>query len=133
MRILYNVIFQVFLFGSLVLFVYTIPDIGLCSFDYNHNLVDIAIVSSLFLILQFIVHSLDFIIRLYRRFFNNEKQLIHFKVFAFAIISGIVWILLLLAFEDNGQCDILIGPADTGISMALLVASIINYLKLKAR
>ncbi len=49
----------------------------------------------------------------------------------FVSADGNLWILLVSKYVSDGECNILTGPSDIGMTIALFVATAINYWKIK--
>ena len=91
----------------------------------------IGLLFGLFLLTQFFSYFFDsfrLIIRKIKKQKIENKELI---CYGLALLFGLIWTFIVIRLNGNGHCDILIGPADTGMTIALIVASVINFWKLK--
>ncbi len=140
-----NRIYKIFFWGSLLGTILTLPVLGLCQqhiygtgegrdfffFANKDYWQPIGLLFGLFLLTQFFAYFFDsfrLIIRKIKKQKIENKELICYGV---AFLFGLIWTFIVIRLNGNGHCDILIGPADTGMTIALIVASVINFWKLK--
>jgi hypothetical protein len=129
--------FKAFFYASMVIAILTIPVIGQCEcetnrFWANKDYLDAVLISGFTLLfLQFIIYSADFIKDIFKRLLNKRTNSIHLKIYGAAFISGLLWFFLLLKYISDGKCNLLMGPSDSGMTIALFIASAINYWKVK--
>ena len=140
-----NRIFKIFFWGNLVAATLTLPVLGLCQqhiygtgegrdfFFYatKDYWQPIGVLFGLFLVTQFFAYSVDIFRLIIRNIKTHKIENNELICFGVAFLSGLIWISIVIKLRWNGHCDILIGPADTGITIALIVASAINFWKLK--
>ena len=132
-----RILYQVRLTISIVLFLLLFAKIGQCeeeSYGWygNNNIEDLLLLSGLFLFIEFIIFIIDSIILLVKKFRKKEVNSSELKSLKRAVLIFIFWLFILIINSNNGSCDIIIGPADTGLCLAMLAITIINYWKLKS-
>jgi hypothetical protein len=129
--------FKVFFYASIVIAILTIPVIGQCEcetnrFWANKDYLGIVLFSGFtLLVMQFFIFSADFVKDIFKRLSNKPTDSTHLKIYFLAILIGFLWILLVLKYVSDGECNILTGPSDSGMAIALIVATAINYWKVK--
>ncbi len=133
-----KVIFMIFFFISITFAILTVPVIGQCEcaterFLGNEDyLYTVLFFGFSFLIIQFIIYLANFITDIFKLLFKKNTDIKHFKIHSYAVLSVIPWFFLVWAFYFDGECNILTAPADSGLTIALILASIINYRKFSA-
>ena len=129
--------FKIFFYASILIAILTIPVIGQCEcetnrFWANKDYLDIVLLSGFALLLiQFFVFFADFVKDIFKRLTNRPTDSIHFKIYFLSLLIGVLWILLVSKYVSDGECNILTGPSDSGMTIALFVATAINYWKVK--
>jgi hypothetical protein len=129
--------FKIFFYASIFIAILTIPVIGQCEcktnrFWANKDYLDVVLFSGFALLLiQFFVFSADFVKDIFKRLTNRPTDSIHLKIYFLSILIGFLWTMLVLKYISDGECNILTGPSDSGMTIALFVATAINYWKLK--
>ena len=129
--------FKTFFFSAILGFILTIPVIGQCQcltnrFYANKDyMITVLTIFFLILILQFFAYTFDFLRRIIKgvktKFLKNQEV----KCYLSALGFWILWLLVVLIYSVNGNCDMLIGPAESGLGIALLISIGVNFWKLK--
>ena len=96
-----------------------------------NNIIDLLINSGLFLLVEFVVFSIDNIVLLIKKVLKKKLNNLELYCLIGAFIMLCIWIFLRRHYSNNGSCDLIIGPGDTGLFLAMLVATIINIWKLR--
>ena len=129
-------VFKAFLYTSIFISILTIPVIGQCQFETNRfwankDYSDLVLRSGfLLLLVQFIIFSFDFFLDIFKRLSKRPTDSIHLIIYFLALLLGFLWILFVLIHYSDGECSILIGPSDSGLTIALIIAAAINYWKI---
>ena len=124
-------VFKAFLYTSIFISILTIPVIGLCVRTNKVSYLNIVLFSGfLLLAFQFIIFSIDFLKYILKRFSNKPTDSIHLIIYFFALFLGFLWLVLFLINIGSGGCNILFGPRDSGLTLALIIAAAINYWKI---
>ncbi len=87
--------------------------------------------SALFLMLHFVIYLLDGIVLLTKKTFKKNVNNSELKFLIIPILILVLWFLVSARYSRNGKCDWIIGPADTGLCLAMLFSVLINYWKLQ--
>lgn len=138
-------IYKIFFWGSLLSTILTLPVLGLCQqhiygtgegrdfffFANKDYWQPIGLLIGLFLLTQFLAYFFDSFRIIIRKIQNKKIENKELMCFGVAFLSGLIWTFIVIRLNGNGNCDILIGPADSGMTIALIVASGINFWKLK--
>jgi hypothetical protein len=124
-------VFKAFLYTSIFISILTIPVIGLCVRTNKVSYLNIVLFSGfLLLAFQFIIFSIDFLKYILKRFSNKPTDSIHLIIYFFALFLGFLWLVLFLINIGPGGCNILFGPRNSGLTIALIIAAAINYWKI---
>ena len=124
-------VFKAFLYTSIFISILTIPVIGLCVRTNKVSYLNIVLFSGfLLLAFQFIIFSIDFLKYILKRFSNKPTDSIHLIIYFFALFLGFLWLVLFLINIGSGGCNILFGPRNSGLTLALIIAAAINYWKI---
>ena len=102
---------------------------GLYSTEQVKNLL---ICAALFICISFIILIIDsiyLIIKDERIAKIVSKKELNFS--AGAVLLLIPWWIILVVYRDNGICDKIIGPGDTGLFLLMLITLGINFWKVK--
>ena len=131
-KILYSVLLAI---SSLFLLLLGLK-IGQCeSESYGwygpNNIIDLLINSGLFLLIEFVVFAIDNIVLLIKKILKKEVNNSELYCLIGAFIMFFIWILLNRHYSNNGSCDLIIGPGDTGLFLAMLVTTFINIWKIR--
>lgn len=98
----------------------------------ENNIEGLLSLSGLFILVEFVIFSIDNLIILIKKMIKREVNNSELFCLIGAIIMFILWILVVGKYSGNGTCDLIIGPADTGLFLAMLIISIINLWKVKS-
>ena len=124
-------VFKAFLYTSIFISILTIPVIGLCVRTNKVSYLNIVLFSGfLLLAFQFIIFSIDFLKYILKRFSNKPTDSIHLIIYFFALFLGFLWLVLFLINIESRGCNILFGPINSGLTIALIIAAAINYWKI---
>ena len=96
-----------------------------------NNIIDLLINSGLFLLVEFVVFAIDNIVLLIKKILKKELNNSELYCLIGAFIMFFIWVLLNRYYSNNGSCDLIIGPGDTGLFLAMLVTTIINIWKIR--
>ncbi|ESU22614.1 hypothetical protein FEDK69T_18700 [Flavobacterium enshiense DK69] len=99
--------------------------------DSDNNIEVLLLLTGLFLFIEFIIFSIDGLILLIKKNRKKEVNNSELQCLSGSVLMLIFWVLILKKYINNGTCDIIIGPADTGLFLAMLASTIINFWKLK--
>lgn len=130
-------LFRTFKNSSLVGVLLTLPVINQCEFFYEESEVYqvffylILAFSGVLLVLQFFVYSIDFLILIFRKLQGKQIEIMEIFCYTTIIIVGFIWRFIRLKISNDGKCDTFFWPLDTGLVLALIIATGINYWKLK--
>jgi hypothetical protein len=136
-------VFKLFFFWNFAGVLLSLPLLGFC---YQHiledgkghdfffhtekeywNLIGLLFMSALPVqVLIYLVDLLWIIVQALKKKVVNPRE---FGVFGAAVQLTFGWVFLLICFYSNGQYDLIIGPADTGLILALVIAGAISYWK----
>lgn len=89
------------------------------------------VISVFFLLIETVIYLFDALILLIRRIAKLELAKSEFVCFGKGILLFVFWVFLNICFSDNGRCDLIIGPADSGLCLAMAISILTNYWKLK--
>ena len=128
---------QCFLLVTSITTILLIRYIGWCDEEFYDNLyfdysgAYIAGVMFFNILLQAITHFI-LVISNVVSYIQTKKVHQKHKIFVFllSILFGFMWIVFMGIFNNNGHCDILWGPADSGLVFTGIVSTITNYLYL---
>ena len=124
-------VFKAFLYTSIFISILTIPVIGQCVRTNKVSYLNIVLLSGfLLLAFQFIIFSIDFLKYILKRFSNKPTDSIHLIIYFFALFLGFLWLVLFFIKIGSGGCNILFGPINSGLTIALIIAAAINYWKI---
>jgi len=79
--------------------------------------------------LQFLVYSTGFVINITRWIMYRTFDVYGALLYLFAWVLGILWIQFYCQYASNGQYDWIMGPGDSGVVIALIGATLVNFLK----
>ena len=123
-------VFKAFLYTSIFISILTIPIIGECVRTKKPYLNIVLLSGFLLLAFQCIIFSIDFLKYILKRFSNKPTDSIHLIIYFFALFLGFLWLVLFLINIGSGGCNILFGPRNSGLTLALIIAAAINYWKI---
>jgi hypothetical protein len=123
-------VFKVFLYTSIFISILTIPVIGQCVSTIKGYLSIVLFLGFFLLLVQCIFFSIDFFLDIFKRLSKRPTDSIHLIIYFLALLLGFLWILFVFKHNFDGECNILIGPSDSGLTIALIVAAAINYWKI---
>ena len=83
----------------------------------------------IFILFEFIIFSIDNLKLLTKKIMKKEVRNSELYCFLGSIIMIVSWFSIIDKYNDNGTCDRIIGPADTGLFLAVLITAIINFWK----
>ena len=129
-----KIIYLILLGTSIILLPYLYEKIDQCeeeSYGYfgPNNILELLILSSLYILVEVIIFSIDNLILLTKKIMKKEVNDSELYCFIGAIVMFILWLLIIGQYNRNGTCDRIIGPADTGLFLAVLITAIINFWK----
>jgi len=78
-----------------------------------------------------IIYTIDGFILLINKTEESKVNNPELRCLVVAIFSSIVWFIIFIVISDNHRCDLIIGPADSGLFLAMLIAVLINIWKVK--
>lgn len=132
-KIMYNIL----LFVSIVLILLLNTKIGNCEEKiYNwhwygsSNTLFIILLSGLFLFIEFIIYTIDGLMLLIYKITKAEVNNSELICLVGSVLIIIFWLFILGTYSNNGSCDVIIGPAETGLFLAMLASTIINFWKI---
>jgi hypothetical protein len=137
--------FKISFFASLTLFIMTLPIINYCDGwqtrqDMGNGLSEylkfIGIISFVYLLFLAIIYLVNIILSLtkYLKKKNTLKNV--FFSFIIPLISFFLTIMFFfitnsIGLNENGKCDIITGPSDSGLSYILFITIIMNLVQYK--
>jgi hypothetical protein len=131
-----RIMYFLLLSTSIVFLFLLFMKIGRCEeesygFYGDNNIEGLLLLSCLILIINFIIFSIDGLILLIKKIMKREVNNSELYCLIGAILLFILWIIICKNYSNNGTCDTITGPADTGLFLAMLVSAIINFWKVK--
>jgi hypothetical protein len=128
-----NFIFKSFFWISILLCIPLALFIDVCESEgYSSNLIsNILAISALFLLLEFTVYLVDIFVFVIKRIFKFQVVKSEWKCFVLALLLGVSWLFLNAFLSENGNCDLIMGPADSGLCLAMGISILINYWKIQ--
>ena len=128
-----NFIFKSFFWISILLCIPLVLFLDVCEWEgYSSNLIsNILAISAFFLLLEFVVYLVDVFVFVIRKIFKFQVSKSEWKCFVTAFLLGVIWLFLNAFLKKNGNCDLIMGPADSGLCLAMIISVLINYWKLK--
>lgn len=129
-----RILYAILLLVSVIFLPFLLQKIGQCeeeSYGYygSNNIEGLLILSGLFVLIEFVVFSIDNLILLIKKMIKREVNNSELFCLSGAIIMFVLWILIVRKYSGNETCDRIIGPADTGLFLAMLISAIINLWK----
>lgn len=127
--------YYTFLTISIVFLFFIYPKIDQCeekSYGYygSNNIEGLLASGFLFLILEFIIYSIGGLIILIKKLMKRDVNQSEFRCLVGTISLFFLWFFIYVTYSRNGKCDTIIGPADTGLFLAMLTSVFINLWKL---
>jgi hypothetical protein len=99
---------------------------------YNSNFIsDFMVISGLFLLFEVVIYLFDALILLIRKMARLEVEMSELVCFGKGVLLFLCWVCLNACFFNNGRCDLIIGPADSGLCLAMGISILINYWKIQ--
>jgi len=99
---------------------------------YNSNFIsDFMIISGFFLLVEVLIYLFDALILLIRKMARLEVEMSELACFGKGVLLFVCWVGLNVYFFNNGRCDIIMGPADSGLCLAMGISILINYWKVQ--
>jgi hypothetical protein len=128
-----NFIFNSFFWISIFLFIPMALTIDVCQAEgYNSNFIsDFMIISGFFLMIEVVIYLFDALILLIRKMARLEVEMSELVCFGKGVLLFVCWVGLNACFLNNGRCDLIIGPADSGLCLAMGISILINYCKVQ--
>ena len=128
------VIFKTLFWISVILFLPLLATVDQCEGESygrmgGFEISNLLIFSVFVLFLDFVVYLIDGIILLTKKVFKKTVNNSELKNFASLFLILLLWLLILRLNSNNGKCDVIIGPADTGLCLAMLLSVVVNYWK----
>ena len=126
-------IFRSFFWISIFLFIPLALTIDVCQAEgYNSNFIsDFMVISGLFLLVEVVIYLFDALILLLRKMARLEVDMSELVCFGKGVLLFLCWVGLNACFLNNGRCDLIIGPADSGLCLAMGISILINYWKVQ--
>ena len=98
----------------------------------DKNIEGLLFAVGLFLVIQFLVYFFGIvkliIWKLRKKDLNKVDIICNIK----GVLLFIIWLITLGIYSKNGQCDVIIGPADSGFFLAMIASILFNYWKIKS-
>ena len=121
--------FFLFTSASICLSAYEYMDVG-TYYDNMEGEVAGAIDSGFIMMaIQFLVYSTGFVINITRWIMYRIFDVYGAFLYLFAWGLAILWIQIYYQYASNGQYDWIMGPGDSGVTIALMGATLVNFLK----
>lgn len=129
-------LFKILFWLSVILFLPLLATIDQCEGESygrmgGNEISNVLFVSALFLLLHFVIYLMDGIVLLTKKIFKREVNNSELKFILILILILLFWMVVVARYSKNGKCDWIIGPADSGLCLAMLFSVLINYRKLQ--
>lgn len=129
-----KILYYALLIPSVLFFFFLLIHIGKCEEESygdisSGNIIILLLLSVLFLVIELVVFSIDGLILLIKKIQKTDVNNSELYCLGVAFILFIIWFVILGNYSNNGTCDSIIGPADTGLFLAMGIAVIINFWK----
>lgn len=120
---------SVLFFYLLLIHIDTCEEEGYGDISSSKNITILLVLSVLFLLLELAVFSIDGLILLIKKLQKSGVNNSELYCLGVGFILLLMWIKIVANYSNNGTCDVIIGPADTGLILAMFIAVVINIWK----
>jgi hypothetical protein len=129
-------LFKILFWLSVILFLPLLATVDQCEGESygrmgGNEISNLLIFSGFILLLHFVIYFLDGIVLLIKKIFKRRVNNSELKFLVILILILFLWVVVTARYSNNGKCDWIIGPADTGFCIAMLFSVLINYWKLQ--